>query len=226
VEKKMKKMVMSVVVLAMAMSAAPARAWGIKAPAAPSVPSGGGGGATPQAIDAFLGSAVVAEKLVADSSQALFAAVASKEEIAEIQARLEAAQKIQDTKERDAAVKKIEEDQRAVAAKHLEASDAEAKVAALDDAKKAQVKVGIWNASLGLLKNVDLVAQGKALVSGVPNPAVATKLGEVKTALTSIGGQMDGLKRVAVASKKLMSAVGLEALPTSASEAPKAANIG
>ncbi len=204
--------------LALLAAASPARAgWGL-----PSAPSASKGGATAADIDQFLLSATKADEFVQHSAVALFKAVGSKEEVEKIKAQIVAAKQIADPKEREAAQQKAIADM----TKSLQTQDwekAKSDLAASHDAdKKNAVKDGIWNLALGGLMNTEVVAVGKKIVSGPPDPTVAAKLQEAGSAVDKLVSQGQGLTKVLGGAKQLMTTVGLQALPAKASDAPKA----
>lgn len=188
----------------------------------PKVPSAGGGGATPADVDKFLADATVADALVNDASEALFKAVAAKEDVQKYNDAIAAAKQIADPKEKQAAIDKANAEIRDPALRNAKyAEQAEKLKTDADQKKKQNAASGIYNLALGALKDTELVAAGKKLVSGPPNPAIASKLPSVKDSIERLGGQAQNLPKVVDSAKKLMSSVGLEALPTSASDAPK-----
>lgn len=214
----MKKLVRSVVVLALALVAAEANAFGFSKP---KLPETGGGGATAADVDTFLGKATDADGLVTRAADALFSAVADKAQIVKYDQEMKAAEEKADPKEREAAVREAHQSREATLAGIDFEKAAKEKVALLDEAKKEKTGSAVYNLALGALVDMDLVAQGKKLVSGPPSPAIAGKLPEVKDALARLASQADGLGKVVSKAKALMSVVKLDALPTSAADAPK-----
>ncbi len=215
----MKKLVRSVVVLALALVAAEANAIGFSKP---KLPETGGGGATAADVDAFLAKATDADALVTQAAEALFYAVADKAQIDKYDAEMKAAEAKADPKEREAAVREAHKSRDAALAEIDFEKAGKEKVALLDEAKKKKTGFAVYNLALGALVDVDLVAQGKKFVSGPPSPAIAGKLSEVKDAIARLASQADGLGKVVSKAKALMSVVKLDALPTSAADAPKA----
>lgn len=197
-----------------------------KAPAAPAVPAGPAGGATAADIDMFLKSATEADALVADASTALLQAVASKEQVQKYMDQIAAANKIADPKEKASQLQQAETDKLSVLSSTNYEKTNKALAASKDVEKKENTKAAIFNLGLGSLKNVELVAIGKKLTSGPPNPAIAAKIPEAVSSLDKLVSQAGGLTKVVDGASKLMSAVGLEALPTKASDEPKKVKIG
>lgn len=215
----MSKTILSIAVGVALFAAMPAQAQfgGLSAPKVPS----GGGGATAADVESFLSKATEADKLVNASALQLYKAVSSKEAVEKVEAEMKAAGEIKDPAERQAKIDQINADIQAALAKKDWAA-AQKQLAAEQSAKKNEaVKGGLFNLALGALKDTELVGIGKKLVSGVPSPDVASKIPQVKDTVTKLANQADGLGKVVGGAKSLMSTVGLEALPTSASEAPK-----
>lgn len=213
------KILKAVVLLAALAGAHPAHALGL--PKAPSIPSGGGG-ATPADVDKFLTDATVADAVVDKAQEDLFAAVASKE-AAQMYADAKAAgEKSQNPKEKEAKLAEAKKLRDSELQNANYAEKAEQMKANADENKKKKTADGIYNTAWGLLKDIELVDAGKKFVSGAPSPAIAGKIPDVKAALERLGSQANNLPKVVDGAKKLMSAVGLAALPTSASDGPKA----
>lgn len=212
----MKRSLISLAVLGIAASPAWAQMGGFSKPTAPS-----GGGATPQEVDKFLRQVVDADNLVRDSSLHLAKAVLSKGEVAKIEAQMKAAKEVQDPKERQARLAVVDADMMA----KLEKADFEKEneqLKAKKDAKKNEsIRSSLWNLGLGSIKDAELVNTGKGLVSGVPSPAVADRIPAVKEAIARLASQGQGLAKILGHAKSLMSTVGLESLPKSASEQPR-----
>lgn len=183
-----------------------------------------GGGVSVADIDAFIGKAKVAEKLVKESEVQLFKAVASKEAIAKYQAEMDAAKKISDPVEQKAKVAEIEAGVEA-SLKSTDFEKVKKDLQAKEDKKKSEaIKVGLNNLGLGVVKDLDLVASGPALISkatgGIPSPDVVSKVSEMKEVLSSLGNQAESAGKIVSAIKPLMGTVGLDALPTKASSDP------
>jgi hypothetical protein len=229
----MKTILMTMAASAGVLFASSAQGWGVPnvpampgAPAVPSVSSASrDGGATPEDIDSFLTTATVADVLVNEASLCLFRAVASKEQIERYEALVKAASAIQDPKEKQA---KMEQANASVQATLLSADYAktsEQLVAEANAKKNEATASAIYNLALGGLKDSELVSTGHKLVSGVPSAAVADRVPLVSHTLARLRNQAQGLTKVMGRAKLLMSAVGLEALPTRASDAPRKITI-
>ena len=181
---------------------------------------GGGGGATPEAVDQFLATALDAETLISDSAWYLSSAVLAKEKFQALLARKNAATKLQDPKEKAAELRSITADATAALANAVSDSNASKSLETADKEKKAKISTGVFNFVLGVLKDGDLVLQSSKLVSGVPSPAVATKVTQIKNVVSSIKNQMGNMQKAVTGMKKLGAAVGLKALPTKSSDKP------
>ncbi len=185
-----------------------------------SKPNVSGGGATPQEVDKFLKDAVLADALVQQASMLLLKAVGSKEDVAEIEAKMKAAKAIQDPKERDAKLREVAADETTLLQKVNFEKERE-KLKAENNAKKNEsIRRSLWNMALGGLKDTELVNSGKRMTSGPPSPEIAGKIPAVKEAIERLASQGEGVTKILGRAKSLMSTVGLENLPTSASEKP------
>lgn len=195
--------------------------------ALPSAPqaNAGGGGATPADIDNFLSAASAADKLVTEASRDLFNAVASKEARERIEAKVAAAGAIADPKEKQAKLDEVAKERNAALEKADYKKVSEGIAKGLDAKQKESTKNAIYNLALGALKDAELVLTGKKLVSSAPSPMIAAKIPAVKDSVERLTSQAEALPKVVEGAKNLMKAVGLEALPTKASDAPKASSI-
>lgn len=181
---------------------------------------GGGGGATPEKVDAFVADAKAAEILVRTSAWHIAHAVLSKDRYAELQAKREVILKIADPQEKDAKLKELDKTLNDDLAKadYKKASEDEKKA---DEEHKKQTAAALFNYSLGVLKDAELIIKGKDLVSGTPSPMVATRIPAAKGALDSIVSQADAQTKVIGGIKTLCTSVDLKDLPTKASDQPK-----
>ncbi|MBL0276418.1 MAG: hypothetical protein IPQ24_10050 [Anaeromyxobacter sp.] len=184
----------------------------------PSMPSVGGGGATGADVDKFMTSSADANLLVQNAAGQLAKAVVAKDKLDKITELFKAAQAIQDPKEKEAALNNARATLTAEAAAVDYEKLAKGEASQWDEAKKKSVKDSLMNLGLGLLKDTEVLASGKKLVSGVPSPDVASRLPLVKDTLAALGGQVDGLGKLLGGAKSLMTVVKLDKLPGSSSE--------
>lgn len=179
---------------------------------------GGGGGSN---IDAFLQSATEAEGLMRKSSWNIADALLAKDKVDALKEKRNAIEKITDPKEKAAKLRELDKDVNS----QLATMDFVAKSKELekepDKKKKETTAAGIFNFSLGLLKDTELLSQGQKLATTPPSPAIANKLPQVKDFVASLGNQLDSIKKVGEGLKQLSAAVGLKALPTKASDKPQ-----
>ncbi len=209
-----------VLALVLALSAGPALAFGgLSVPKMPAAPAGGGG-ATAADIERFLGSAKDADKLVGNAAIALVKAVGSKQANDKIQALLDAVKSMPEGAEKDAKVQELVSTAVNEASTMQYEGDKNVEMAVNDKAKKAEIGNSLKNLAIGSLVDADLLAQGKKLVSGIPSPDVADKLPKVKDALAAIGSQASGLGSILSSTKSLLTKVGIDALPTKATDKP------
>ncbi len=208
----MKKWLMMMPVVVLAALPAWAQFGGLSKPS--------GGGATAQEVDKFLKDAAQADALVQQASMLLLKAVASKEEVAAIEAKMKAAKAIQDPKERDAKLREVAADRITVLTKVNYDKLAEQLKAEKNATKNESIRSSLWNMALGGLKDTELVNSGKRMTSGPPSPEIAGKIPAVKEAIEKLASQGEGVTKILGRAKSLMATVGLQSLPTSASEKP------
>jgi hypothetical protein len=214
----MTKLFIRIALLAGILAAAPARA-GFGMPSAPKMPSGGG--ASVADVDGFIAAALESDALVRDSSILLGRAVIAKDRMEAITAKFKAAAAATDPQEKAAKTRDAQTDLNAELVKTDFKAVCEKDAAAWDDAKKQNVADALYNLSLGLLKDSQLVTTGKNLVSGPPNPAIAARLPLVKDTVAALAGQVDSLGKLVGSTKDLVKVVKLDKLPGAASEPPK-----
>lgn len=178
----------------------------------------GGGGAD---LDGFLKSADDAEVLMRKSSWNLAEALLAKDKLDTLKEKREAIEKLTDPKEKEAKLREMDKDVNAELAKVDYAAKSKELESDADSKKKEKTASGVYNFSLGALKDAELLAQGQKLVTTPPSPANATKLPRLKNFVSSVSAQMDSIGKVASGLKQLSSSVGLKALPTKASDKPR-----
>lgn len=188
-----------------------------------SLPSLGGSSGASVDVDGFLKNAGIAETLMRSSLDQMVSSLASKEEIAKIDALKKQASEKTDAKEKGAIEQEIVKSQAAL----LNAKDFD-KVANEDikkmDAKQKQKLAGAAsNFILAALKDKELVGQSSGVISGLSgNPANLSKLGTVKDAAGSLKNQLELAANLITKVPKVFSAVGVKNPPTKASDAPVA----
>lgn len=187
----------------------------------------GAGGASGSAvsagdIDAFIQTANDANQMIGTSSAHIFKALASKEEIEALEARMKAANAIADPAEKAAEISKIKSDEATAVQKALVSKEGEAKLGAMNKAQMASFGNAAFTFMLGVLKDKQLADGSTALVSGVAsNPALVTRLGALKDVASSVSSQVANTAKIGEGLVKLAKAGKIAALPTSASEKPK-----
>ena len=187
-----------------------------------------GGGSTSKSsvsagdVDAFLKTAGDAQGLMKTSADKLFEAVASKDQIQKVQDEQRAAESITDPKEKEAKLKQVEAEKQTILSQANYTAKAEEMKKGLDEKKKAQIGASIWNFTLAMLKNKQLAEQGSGLVSSIgSNPMLVTKLGAVKDVVSSIGGQMGNVTKIASGLQKLATVVKVDTQQIKASSSAK-----
>lgn len=190
-----------------------------------SLPGLGGGSSNSAAVDVdgFLKSAGIAESLMRTSLDQMATSLATKEEIAQIDALKKQAAEKTDAKEKGAIDQEIAKSQTAL----LNARDFD-KVANEDvkkmDAKQKQKLAGAAaNFVLAALKDKELLSQSSTVLNSLAsNPANLSKIGTVKDAAGSLKNQLELAGALATKVPKVFTAVGVKNPPTKASDAPVA----
>jgi hypothetical protein len=193
--------------------------FGIKKPAAPAAPAAGGG-VTAADIDALLADASAARSLVQQANWATLEALGSKEQLDKLRAEQDATKKIADPKEREAKQKALDAKVSAQTKESAEKADA-GKLENLDNEKKSKLSAGIWNLTLGLLKDTDLVTRATQISTSPPSPTIASRLPAVKDLVVELKDQVKHLTGVTGNLKKLSKVAKLDKLPASSTEQPK-----
>lgn len=190
--------------------------------AIPGVGGASGSAVSAGDIDAFIQTANDANQMIGTSSAHIFKALASKEEIAALEARLAAANAIADPAEKAAEISKIKSDEATAVQKALASKEGEAKLSAMNKAQMASFGNAAFTFMLGVLKDKQLADGSTALVSGVAsNPTLVTRLGALKDVASSVSSQVANTAKIGEGLVKLAKAGKIAALPTSASEKPK-----
>ncbi len=174
-------------------------------------------------VDGFLKNAMTAELLMRGSLDQLVASLASKEELAQIDALKKVASEKTDSKEKAVSEQAIIQSQTAL----LNTKDFD-KIANEDakkmDAKQKQKLAGAaYNFMLAALKDKELIGQSQSVISGLSgNPANLGKLGTVKDTAGSLKTQLELASSLATKVPKVFTAVGVKNPPAKASDAPVA----
>jgi hypothetical protein len=173
--------------------------------------------------DGFIKNALAAELLMRSSLDQMVESLATKEEVAKIDALKKQAAEKTDSKEKGVIEQEILKTEAAL----LNAKDFDK--LATDDVKKMDAKqkkklgAAAYNFVLAVLKDKDLLAQSTSLISGMgSNPAHMSKLGSVKDAAASLKTQSELAATLATKVPKVFSAVGVKTPPAKASETPVA----
>ena len=173
-------------------------------------------------VDAFLKTADEADGLIRKSASTLFSAVATKQQIDAQEDVLKAANAVADPKEKEAAIKKASDDQLAQLAKVDYAAKSEEMKKSMDAKKSKQIGASIYNFTLGMLKDKEVMDKGQGVIASISsNPMAAGKLVKAKDVVSSVTGQMGSISTIAVGIQKLMTVAKLEALPTKTTDQPK-----
>jgi CRISPR/Cas system CSM-associated protein Csm2 small subunit len=196
-------------------------------PAAQAIDFGGltGAKSAPADVDGFLNTAKQASGLVSQSSDLLWKATASKDDIDKIEAERKAANEISDPKEKAAKLQQIQATKDTQLAAALDDKAKQDQLTKAKGEKQKNINAALYNFVLGGLKDSQLIEQGNGLVKSLTgNIANVSKLGQVKDILGEVKGQFDTVTKISGAITKLASSAKIE-MPKSASEAPKAVAI-
>lgn len=183
----------------------------------------GGGSSGGGDLDTFLVRAKTSEELINNSTKAMFNAIASDQQKAQDEATEKKLNETSDPKEKDAIQREITESRLAVLGKESNNKDLQKKAGTWDAKKKEYVANAFFNYALGALQAGLIVKDGKALVTNPVNAVkAATKLGEVKDAISSLGGIATGSVTMISSLKTFMSAAKISAsVPKSITEKAK-----
>lgn len=172
-------------------------------------------------IDGYLMNAISAELLMRDSLDQMAASLASKEELANIEALKKQAAEKTDSKEKAA----IEQDIVKSEAALLNTKDfdkiANEDAKKMDATQKKRLAAASYNFMLAALKDKELIGQSQGVISSlVSSPANLSKLGAVKDTAFSLKSQLELASSLATKVPKVFAAVGVKNPPTKASDAP------
>lgn len=188
-----------------------------------SLPGMKAGGGSSVDVDGFLKSALAAETLMRGSLDLLVASLASKEAVANIEALKKQAAEKTDAKERAAVEQEIVKSQAAEMNKLDFDKVANEDIKKMDANQKKKLAGATYNFLLATLKDKELVAQSKGVISSLSgNPANLGKLGSVKDSAGSLAAQLELAGTLATKVPKLFAAVGVKNPPSKASDAPVA----
>lgn len=184
----------------------------------------GGGSNSPAASadpQAFIKSALAAEKLMNNSVALLAASLSSKEKAAEFEAQRKAANTITDAAEKHAKLTELRKSEAAAVNEAVNNANTEANIKKMDGQQRETMAAASFNFMLALLQDKALLEQGQGLVSSLSsNPMNISKLGGIKDAISSLTNQVSAVSSIASKMPAVISAVGVKA-PTSKDEKPK-----
>lgn len=171
--------------------------------------------------DAFIKSALAAEKLMDNSVTFLSRSLASKSESAAIEAQIKAANLVTDPAEKEAKLSEIKKSQAAVINANSSKEKLMADVAKMDGAQKENLGAAAFNFALALLMDKDLIGQTSGLISSISsNPMNILKLASIKDVASSLANQVSAASQISSKMPDIFSAVGIKA-PLSKDEKPK-----
>lgn len=187
------------------------------------LPGFGGSGSKAAAPDpdAFLKSAVIAEKMMNNSVALLSRSLTSKENAAKLEAEKKAAQAVTDPAERQAKLTEVRKSEIAAVNEALNDAQLQESIKKMDSQKKDELAGAAHNFILSLLLDKDLVGQSSSLLSSMSsNPAYLSKLGTIKNVASSLSNQISDASKVAGKLPDIFAAVGVKA-PVSKDDKPK-----
>lgn len=183
---------------------------------------GGSGSSAPVDPDAFLASALAAEKLMNNSVTLLSRSLTSKGASAGLAAQRKAANEVTDPAERKAKLIEVQKSEIASLNEALSNASIESEIKKMDDKQQADLGAAAFNFMLALLQDKALIDQGQGLVSSMStNPANLAKVGTIKNALTSVSNQATAASSIAGKMPAIFGAVGVKP-PATKDEKPKA----
>jgi hypothetical protein len=172
-------------------------------------------------VDSFLKNATAAEALMRASLDQMATSLATKEEIAKIDALKKQAAEKTDTKEKEAIDQEIAKSQAALLNSRDFDKVANEDVKKMDSKQKQKLAGAATNFVLAALQDKELLSQSSTVLTGLAgNPANLSKLGTVKDAASSLKNQLELAGSLATKVPKVFSAVGVKNPPTKASDAP------
>lgn len=171
--------------------------------------------------DAFLKSALAAEKLMNNSVTLMSHALTSKEKVAAFELARKAAQTETDPAEKKAKTLAVNKSEMAAVNEAMGNAKSDQDIKNMDAKKKAELGAAAYNFMLALLQDKALVEQSGSLISSLSsNPMNLSKVGGIKDAASSLSNQISAAAGVAGMMPKIFTAVGVTA-PTSKDEKPK-----
>lgn len=188
------------------------------------VPGAGGSAHAVSAgdIDLFIKTAQDADQMIGAASDYLIKAVGDQQVVAELQAKMTAANSIADPKEKEAAIQKAKDDEATALQKSLASKETQDKIATMNKDQLGKFGAASYTFMLGVLKDKQLASDSSGLVSGVSsNPMLVTRLPDLKNVASSVSSQVANSVKIGEGLVQLAQAGKITALPTSASDKPK-----
>lgn len=173
-------------------------------------------------LDSFINAAKEADALISSSADSLFKNTQPKADVATHNQKVLAANNLTDPAKREEMLKQLAAEQMAKLAKVDWDKQARETPKLITPEQKQELNTAIYNFTLGTLKDKELLTQSKSLVAAVrTNPMLLARAGELTDVSTSLSNQLTTASTIATGMPKMASAVGLGALPSSASAAKK-----
>jgi hypothetical protein len=172
--------------------------------------------------ESFIDAGKKAEALMTKSLAYMHSALASKEEIAKVEALQKKADETTDAKEKESILQEMQKTEAAAVQKAVSDKKAGDNIKKLDAEKKAKLASSSYNFMLALLKDKKLIADSKSLISSLSsNPMNLSKVGGVKDVVSSLSNQVSISSALASSLPKVFSVVGLKQGPSSEADPVK-----
>lgn len=182
---------------------------------------GGKAAAAPVDVGGFLKNVATAEGLMNNSLVTLLKSLGSKQKAAELESSLTAAAKLTDDSEKNA--QKLAALQSAAAEANQQATGDKLKddIKKMSKTQREQLTASAFNFSLAMLQDKALLDQSKSMITSLSsNPTQLAQLGNMRSAASSLGNQLEVGGKIAGLMPSIFSAVGVKA-PTSKDDKPK-----
>lgn len=190
----------------------------------PKLPGAGGSASAKSGDpDVFLKNAGEANAMVNASAAMLFEVVASKEQLAKVEALRQQLASATDPKEKEALQLQICGSQMAGIAERSKDESLQQEAATWEEKKKEKGKAALYNLALGAIKARELVPEGQGIASSLKsNPMMVTKAKPILQSVDQLSGIVTGAGKVVIAMPPVFSAAKIEVeMPKSSADTPK-----
>lgn len=172
--------------------------------------------------DAFIKTALIAEKLMNNSVSLLANSLVSKEKAAEFDAARKAASTTINPEDKQAKLNEVRQSEMAVVNEALNNQKLKDDIKKMDSKQREDLGNAAFNFALALLQDKALMEQSGSLIASVStNPMHLSKLAGLKDVAGSVANQVSAASSIATKMPDIFSTVGVKA-PASKDEKPKA----